>query len=173
MAKAPVDQPMDRAGSDLIAESRALARSDAEAALRKRARSRVYRRGGYLMIGLIAITGLLSVVYVVANRGNDDSAPSDGQGLLFVIPEGASATVDVPTIDSAIAIPTQITFKEGEPAVLSIRNEDTVANRAGPWVIGPGQTYTAKFDEPGTYEYVCTVDATESVTIVVEGSSGE
>jgi len=146
----------------------AVAQPDAEAARRKHARARVYRRGGYLMAGLIAITALLSVVYVVANR--HDAAEAE-KGLVFVIPKGASANVDVPTIDSAIAIPTEITFAKGEPALLSIRNEDTVANRAGPWVIGPGQTYTARFDEPGTYEYVCTVDASESVTITVEGDA--
>jgi len=136
------------------------------AARRNQARARVYRRGGYLMAGMILITAILSVVYVVVNRHEVEVA---AEGLEFVIPKGASETLDVPTIDSAIVIPTQITFAKGEPAVLSIRNEDSVANRAGPWVIGPGQTYTAKFDAPGTYEYVCTVDASESVTIVVEG----
>lgn len=153
---------------ELVAASRTMARVDAEAARRKRSRARVYRRGGYLMIGLILLTALLSVVYVVANR--HDAAEAE-KGLVFVIPNGASANVEVPTVDSAIVIPTQITFAAGEPAVLSIRNDDSVANRAGPWVIGPGQTYTAKFDKPGTYEYVCTVDASESVTIVVEGDS--
>ncbi|MGC4190305.1 MAG: plastocyanin/azurin family copper-binding protein [Thermomicrobiales bacterium] len=166
MPNPPTDPDPVRPSPDLVAASRALARADAETARRKRARARVYRRGGYLMIGLIALTALLSVVYVVANRHETAEAE---KGLVFVIPQGASANVEVPTIDSAIAIPTQITFAKGEPAILSIRNEDTVANRAGPWVIGPGQTYTAKFDEPGTYEYVCTVDASESVTIVVEG----
>jgi plastocyanin len=43
-----------------------------------------------------------------------------------------------------------------------------VANRAGPWVIGAGQTYSIRFDKPGVYEYVCSVDAAESVTITVE-----
>ena len=135
-------------------------------ARRKLARARVYRRGGFLMIGMLAIVIVLSVVYIIANRHEADLA---SEGLHFVIPEGASASLQVPTIDSAIAIPTEIVFHAGEPAVLSIRNDDKVANRAGPWVIGAGQTYTAKFDEPGTYEYVCSVDAAESVTITVEG----
>lgn len=160
--------PASAPDPDLIAISRTTARADAEAARRKRARARVYRRGGYLMVGLIALTAILSVIYVVANRHQSAEAE---KGIVYVIPKGASANIEIPTIDSAIAIPTQIAFAAGQPAVLSIRNEDTVANRAGPWVIGPGQTYTAKFDQPGTYEYVCTVDASESVTIVVEGDS--
>jgi len=157
----------DRAPSpELIAASRELARTDAEAARRKRARSRVYRRGGFIMIGMLAIIALMSGLFVIANRHETEEI---AQGLQFVIPAGASANVDVPTIDSAIAIPTEIVFAEGDVAVLSIRNDDAVANRAGPWVIGPGQTYTVKFDNPGTYDYVCSVDAAESVTITVEG----
>ncbi|HEU0163936.1 MAG TPA: plastocyanin/azurin family copper-binding protein [Thermomicrobiales bacterium] len=148
------------------AHARELARAAAQDAIRKKARSRVYRRGGYIMIALLLIVTLLSVIYIVTNRHNEDLANS---GLQFVIPNGASETVAIPTINSAIAIPTSIVFKPGEPAVLSIRNEDSVANRAGPWVVGPGQTYTAKFDKPGVYKYVCSVNAAESVTITVEG----
>lgn len=133
---------------------------------RTRARARVYRRGGSIMVAMLAAVAIVSTAYVIANRHGSDLAAG---GLQFVIPAGASANIDVPTIDSAIAIPTEITFAAGEPAVLSIRNDDEVANRAGPWVVGPGQTYTAKFDKPGTYEYVCSVDAAESVTIIVEG----
>ncbi|MGB3329640.1 MAG: plastocyanin/azurin family copper-binding protein [Thermomicrobiales bacterium] len=130
------------------------------------------RRGSLRLIGMIAgllvIAGVLVGVQAMASRYQSSAA---GDGLSFVIPDGASQNVAVPTIDSAIDIPTYIVFKEGEAAVLSIRNDDAVANRAGPWVIGPGQTYTAKFDQPGTYQYACTVDPAESVTIVVEGES--
>lgn len=141
-------------------------RAAAFAARRKQARARVYRRGGLLMIGLLVIVATLSTVYVIVNLHEADLA---GKGLQFVIPYGASKNISVPTIDSAIDVPTNIVFKKGEPAVLSIRNEDNVANRAGPWVVGAGQTYTAKFDKPGTYEYLCSVAAAESVTITVEG----
>ncbi len=136
------------------------------AARRKQARARIYRRGGLLMIGLLLVVVVLSTVYVIANRHEADLA---GKGLQFVIPAGASKNISVPTIDSAGDVPTNIVFKKGEPAVLTIRNEDNVANRAGPWVVGAGQTYTAKFDKPGTYEYLCRVDAAEAVTILVEG----
>jgi hypothetical protein len=119
-----------------------------------------------LLVGVVAIAALMSAIGFAASQY--DPAPQ-GKGLQFVIPSGASAMVDLPAIDSAIEIPTTIVFKADEPAILSITNQDAVANRAGPWVIGPGQTYTAKFDKPGTYEYVCSVKASESVTIIVEG----
>lgn len=134
---------------------------------RKRSRGRVYRRGASIVGVILAAIVVVGTTSIIANRHESDLVAS---GLQFVIPAGASANIDVPTIDSAIAIPTEITFAAGEPAVLSIRNDDEVANRAGPWVVGPGQTYTAKFDKPGTYEYVCSVDAAESVTIIVQGN---
>jgi hypothetical protein len=90
-------------------------------------------------------------------------------GLTLVIPEGAAATVEYPTIDSAIAVPTELVFERGE--VLTIRNEDAAANRAGPWVLGGGETLRMKFDTPGEYTYLCTVDASENVTVtVLEGN---
>ncbi len=132
---------------------------------RKQSRARVYRRGGIIMLAMLLVVVILSVVYVVANWHREHLA---GEGLHFEIPVGA-ATTQVPTIDSPIAIPTRIRFTVDQPAVLTIRNNDSVANRARPWVIGPGQTFSATFDEPGTYEYTCSVDAAESVAITVEG----
>ena len=123
-----------------------------------------YRRS-FLFVGVLTIAGLMFAIYALSSLvGTGDP---EG-GLRFVIPVGAADTLDLPTIDSAIVIPTAIVFQKGEPAVLSIRNDDVVANRAGPWVIGAGQTYTIAFDEPGVYEYVCSVKAEESVTITVE-----
>jgi hypothetical protein len=90
-------------------------------------------------------------------------------GLTLVIPAGAAATLDFPTIDSAIPVPTELVFERGE--VLTIRNEDTAANRAGPWVLGAGETLRMRFDTPGEYSYLCTVDEAESVTVRVLESS--
>jgi hypothetical protein len=89
-------------------------------------------------------------------------------GLEFVIPAGASRQIELPTIDSAIAIPTEIVFEPGDVAAISIRNDDSVDNRAGPWVIGAGQTYRIAFDQPGEYEYICTVDPAETVKVTVK-----
>src|SRR5690606_5362748 len=93
-------------------------------------------------------------------RDGDDSG-----GMTLVIPEGSAAKLDYPTIDSAIEVPTKMVFERGE--VLTIRNEDTAANRAGPWVLAAGETLRMRFDTPGEYFYLCTVDAAESVTVTV------
>lgn len=89
------------------------------------------------------------------------------QGLLFVIPEGRAKELNIPTVDSAIEIPTDIRFGPNDVARITIINEDTTMNRAGPWVIEAGQTYTLKFDKPGTFKFDCTVDPSESVVITV------
>lgn len=123
-----------------------------------------YRRS-MLLVGVLGIVVLMGSIYGLSNW----LVSSDVEGgLQFVIPEGAADSLALPTIDSAIVIPTSIVFADGDTAVLSIRNDDVVANRAGPWVIAAGQTYTMSFDEPGVYDYVCSVDAAESVTITVE-----
>ncbi|MCO5215929.1 MAG: plastocyanin/azurin family copper-binding protein [Thermomicrobiales bacterium] len=111
----------------------------------------------FLGVVLIAVAAFLV-------DSNDDAPPG---GLVFVIPAGASQQVSVPTIDSAIEVPTEIVFNPGEVAAITVINKDTVANRAGPWVIGPGQSYTIRFDKPGTYQFNCAVDPRESVTVLV------
>lgn len=127
----------------------------------QRRRRNLSRSTPFLALGVVAL--FVVAVWIAANRaGSDDEA-----GLVFVIPAGASQTVDIPGIDSAIVIPTSIQFGPDDVAKITVRNEDSVANRAGPWVVEPGQTYTARFDEPGVYQFDCTVDATESVTVTV------
>ena len=137
--------------------------TSAEAQPTARPRRRVSRSTPFIALGVVAL--FVVAIWVAANRaGNDEDA-----GLVFVIPAGASETVEIPGIDSAITIPTSIQFGPDDVAKITVRNEDTVANRAGPWVVEPGQTYTARFDEPGVYQFECTVDASESVTVTVTG----
>lgn len=118
-------------------------------------------------VPLVAAILLIATLFGSALTLGRIATGDDEGGLVFVIPDGAAASVTIPTIDSAIAIPTDIRFGPGDTARITVRNDDEVANRAGPWVVGPGQTYTARFDEPGVYEFVCTVDVSESVTVTV------
>lgn len=129
-----------------------------------RARRRQRQR---LLLVAAGITGLLLVLMLggVARFWEGSGAG----GLVFVIPQGAAAQLDQPMIDSAIAIPTDIRFGPGDDARITIRNEDSTTNRAGPWVVMPGQTYTVGPLPPGEYFYNCTVDAAESVTVTVVG----
>lgn len=129
-----------------------------------RARRRQRRR---LLLIAAGIAGLLLVAMLggVARFWED----SEIGGLVFVIPEGAAAQLEQPTIDSAIMIPTDIRFGPDDDPRITIRNDDSTANRAGPWVLMPGQVYTIGPLPPGEYFYNCTVDAAESVTVTVTG----
>ena len=121
---------------------------------------------------LLQIGSSLVVLLVVAILGGVAMfwEESDPGGLVFVIPDGAAQTLDQPTIDSAIAIPTDIRFSADEEARITIKNEDSTANRAGPWVVSPGQTYTIGPLPPGTYQFDCTVDPAETVIVTVAGN---
>lgn len=120
--------------------------------------SRQYGLAALLGAGLLVIALALGVSML--NR--------DPEGLVFVIPAGAKARVARPTIDSAIAIPTDIRFAADEPAVITIRNLDDVAHRAGPFLVDAGQTYTQRFPGPGRYPIACSVNPLESIVVTVE-----
>jgi plastocyanin len=75
----------------------------------------------------------------------------------------------VPEYESAIAIPTDIRFLPGEVPAITVKNEDVVAHRAGPFLVGAGQSYTQRFPKPGTYPIACAVDPAESIVVTVEG----
>ncbi|MCA9879090.1 MAG: hypothetical protein KC442_14965 [Thermomicrobiales bacterium] len=119
-----------------------------------------------LIVGLafVAVAGLLLAAGVFSLR-----APVVEQGLVFTIPAGASANVARPGFDSAITIPTDIRFASPAEAVITVHNLDDVQHRAGPFLVGAGQTFTQRFSEPGRYPIVCTVDPLETVVVTVEG----
>jgi plastocyanin len=68
-----------------------------------------------------------------------------------------------------VTIPTDIRFGSGEVAAITIINEDDVTHRAGPFLVGPGQTFTQRFPRPGSYPITCAVDPAESIVVTVEG----
>lgn len=127
------------------------------------------RFGGNLPL-LLALAFLFvagGILMIALASGRIGTQPT--QGLVFTIPAGASETVARPGWDSAIAIPTDIRFDSPAEAVITIKNLDSVTQRAGPFLVGPGQTFTQRFPEPGRYPIVCTVDPLESVVVTVEG----
>ena len=117
-----------------------------------------------LLLGGIALVTIVLVVTAGSFLGL--FGPRQEEGLVFVIPAGID--VERPGFDSAIAIPTDIRFKAGEPAVITVRNLDDETQRAGPFLVGPGQTYVQRFPEPGRYPIACSVDPLESIVVTVD-----
>lgn len=125
------------------------------------------RRALGIALGILLTIVVLSVGGLALRW--DDLFGDEPGGMTLVIPAGAAATLDYPTVDSAIAVPTDLVFRQGE--VLTIRNEDSEANRAGPWVLAGGESLRMRWDEPGEFFYLCAVDDTESVTVTVVADS--
>ncbi len=121
-----------------------------------------------MVAGLLAAT--VVVVALLAGVTTDwfGLRSTENPRLLFGIPAGTAETLERPSIDSAIAIPTKIRFGPDDAAVITIRTEDTVAYRAVPFVIDAGQTFVQRFPDPGEYPIACSVDPAESVVITVE-----
>lgn len=117
---------------------------------------------------LIAGAALVILLLVVAGTVALDREEDSGLGLVFTIPSGRYQAIAIPGIDSAIALPTRIAFAPGEDAAITIINEDVVAHRAGPFVVGARQTYTQRFPGPGEYLINCSVDPAESIEVIVE-----
>jgi hypothetical protein len=121
--------------------------------------------------GLVAISfGLLVSILVLGGvvlPSGSGADPAPG-GLVYVIPAGRAATLSEPGVDSALAIPTDIRFASTETASITIRNDDSVTHRAGPFVIAAGQSFVQRFRESGTYPIVCTVDPADSIVVTVE-----
>lgn len=118
---------------------------------------------------LLLLASSLAALVLVAALGGVAAFWQDAEpeGLVFVIPAGAAERLEMPTIDSAIEIPVDIRFGPDDVARITIINEDGTMHRAGPWLVDGGQTYRLKFDKPGVYQFDCTVDAAESVTVTV------
>lgn len=127
------------------------------------------RRGNPRRSLAIALAAVAVLVLLVGGFAAWSAGGRQGDGLVFVIPAGASAMVETPGIDSAIEIPTDIRFARDETAAITIVNQDAVSHRAGPFVVAPGQTYLQRFPDPGEYFIACSVDPAESVTVTVEG----
>jgi hypothetical protein len=123
------------------------------------------RRSRRVLLGAViggAVAGVgIGAVWIGLRGGNE------GPGLVFVIPAGAGEAVGYSTLVSAIEMPTQIRFEPGETAAITVRNEDAMLLRAGPFLVGPGQTYTQRFPDPGEYPIACTVNPAESITVTV------
>lgn len=135
---------------------------ETDAQPRMTSRRALLRWGG---LGLILAAAL---AFGYATFGDDASTDDDRLGMVFTIPYGKSQYVNA-GLESAVPMPTQIHFGPGEVAAITVINQDSVAHLAGPFLVGPGQTFTQRFPKPGEYPINCTVNPVESIVVTVEG----
>ena len=140
--------------------------------------------GGWARAALVA-----SLVVAASACGSDEVADDDGGPASSLIP-GASlpaptappdarAPEVLPEVPNPVSI-VELTF---EPAVIEVDAGALVTwtndSELDHWVLSevagaidsaplePGNSYAARFDEPGTYDYFCNVHAGMSGTVVV------
>jgi hypothetical protein len=111
--------------------------------------------------------GLLAIALILVGVSQFVEDEPDDPGLIFVIPYGSAQRVPAGQL-SAVDVPTNIVFKQGETAKITVINNDTVTHLAGPFLVGPGQTFVQTFPSPGVYPINCTVNDDESIVVTVE-----
>lgn len=124
-------------------------------------------RRGSRVTTLATLLLVVTALVLVGLRGLVNDGTSGGPGLVFTIPLGASASVPA-GLKSAVDIPREIVFAKDETAKITIINNDTVTHLAGPFLVGPGQTFVQTFPTPGRYPITCTVNADESIVVTVQ-----
>lgn len=120
------------------------------------------RSGRLQAVGVILTVLLLAGAAVVVALAMRDSQPPRSSGYQVTTASGdADFEVVIPPGTSALAangqdidfFPDGFTMKVGQ--TLRIRNTDIAAATLGPFVVGPGETLTQRFTEPGVIEGYC------------------
>ena len=116
---------------------------------------------------LLAGPALIAVALLLIGYGRFGSSATTDGGLFFEIEYGAQQRVPAGLL-SAVNMPTDIRFEPGQTARITVVNNDTVTHLAGPFLVGPGQTYVQTFPSAGVYPIACTVNDDESIVVTVE-----
>jgi hypothetical protein len=132
-------------------------------------------RRWFLALTLVGVAAIVLVALAASGvrlgSGGDEDA-SDNLGVVFTIPYGTYQRV-MQWNQPAVEFPPEIRFARGEVAAITIRNEDYLAYRVGPFVVGPGQTYTQRFPRPGTYVFDCAIEAADGMEGMTDGGGME
>jgi hypothetical protein len=117
------------------------------------------------------IGGIVALVAVVAGGAWWWSIrPSEARQVVFTVPPG---TVNRMAAGEPVNIlPGTIDIVLDQQDTLVIRNEDTQPIQIGPYKIQPGQQFSQRFYNPGTFDLLCSVHESERLRIVVRRTAG-
>jgi mono/diheme cytochrome c family protein len=107
-------------------------------------------RGRTLVINAMGICVIALVAAAWALLGGTFASPQD---LTIVIPPGTAERIEAGEGESPI--PQEIVLTAGDRLVLV--NQDLEAHRIGGLLVAAGATVSARFNEPGTFDYICSV----------------
>lgn len=81
--------------------------------------------------------------------------------VTYTIPAGTEANQEV------VDIPAVIELTVGVKDILIIDNQDDVLHTFGPFVVAPHTKFTQRFDQPMTFQGVCSVHPDTGLTLIV------
>jgi hypothetical protein len=130
-------------------------------------------RSSFQVIGVALAVVLMVGIAVAIVVAMQDTAPSRASYEVAAVSDGADYEVVIPPGTAALAaggqnvefFPEGFTMKVGE--TLRIRNIDNASATLGPFVIGPGETLTQRFTQPGEIEGYCSFTEDERTFFTV------
>ena len=106
------------------------------------------------LLGAVLLGGALWVG-AAALLGSSDDASGVRADHEYVVPAGTAERAAAGEVVDLM--PAEIVVRVGE--TLRIRNDDSYLAMVGPFVVGPGETLTHRFTEPGVIEGFCSLNA--------------
>ncbi len=123
-------------------------------------RSRRQRSGTWLVLTLLLAVGLGSGLTAC---GDDGPEP---RTIEIVVPAGTSERLAAG--EKVVVMPPRLEFTVGDQ--IRIRNEDSVEQSVGPYLVQAGQELLLKYGKEGTYEGYCPLTEGERYEIVVKAA---
>ena len=94
------------------------------------------------------------------------SRADSSRELMFTIPAGTGAKLAAG--EKVDVLPQTIAIDLSEENTLVIHNADSEPVTIGPYKIEPGQRFSQRFYNPGTFDLLCSVHGGEPLRIVVQ-----
>ena len=120
-----------------------------------------------LLIILVAVLGVVVLGFGSFSPSSTQVSQPVDDGLVFEAKYGAQTYIPAGS-RSAVDFPTVIRFLPGQTANITLINNDTVRHLIGPYLVDPGQKLVVTFPNPGVYPIDCSVNHSESITVIVE-----
>lgn len=108
-------------------------------------------------IGLLLVLGIALVYW--------NSTQNTQRELVFVVPSGTAQRLAAG--EELQLFPDNIVLEQHGQDTLVIHNADSAPIQVGPYKIGPGQRFTQRFYNKGTYALSCSLHADTQLQIIV------
>lgn len=124
--------------------------------------TRLHETGHRAVRGILAAL-LVPLLGLAAISCSDGGAKSKGKVVEIVVPAGTQAKLDRGELVDVM--PSELYFKVGD--VFRIRNDDSVDQYAGPYLVQAGQQFELKYGSPGKYGGLCNLSGGSTYLIVI------